>query len=95
MASVYILFSQKFDRFYIGSCNNLSYRVKQHLNKEFTKSFTSKINDWELYFFIDDLSYKQARLIEQHIKNMKSKKYIVNLKAHPEIINKLKQKYVK
>ena len=55
------------------------------MDKEFIKIFTSKINDWELYFFIDDLDYKQARLIERHIKNMKSKQYIVNLKTHPEI----------
>ena len=95
MASVYILFSQKLDRFYIGSCNDLSYRIGQHLNKEFTNSFTAKANDWELYFFIDNLAHQQSRLIERHIKNMKSRQYITNIKMHPEIIDKLKQRHMK
>ena len=56
MASVYILHSEKLDRFYIGSCKDLSYRMDQHLNKEFTGSFTTAAEDWELYLAIDELA---------------------------------------
>ncbi len=94
MASVYILFSNKLDRFYTGSCLDLSYRINQHLNKEFIKIFTAKTDDWELYFFMDDLQYEQCRHVERHIKNMKSKKYITNLKLHPAIAIRLKEKYI-
>ena len=83
MASVYILFSKKLDRFYTGSCNDLSYRIEQHFNKAFAQSFTANADDWELFFFVDNLHYKQARLIENHIKKMKSKVYIQNLKKYP------------
>ena len=93
MASIYILHSIQLDRFYIGSCKDLNYRISLHLDKEFTKAFTAKTNDWTLFFFVDDLEYNQARLIEQHIKKMKSKSYIRNLKSHPEIIKKLSEKY--
>jgi putative endonuclease len=93
MASVYILFSKKLDRFYTGSCKDLSYRIDQHFNKDFGKSFTAKTDDWEMFFFVDDLHYAQARMIEKHIKNMKSKVYIQNLKKHPEIMLKLIIKY--
>jgi len=93
MASVYILFSKKLDRFYIGSCKDLSYRMDQHLNKDFIKSFTARAEDWELYLFIDELAYRQARLIEMHLKKMKSKIYIQNLIKYPEIIERLKLKY--
>ncbi|MDP3558116.1 MAG: GIY-YIG nuclease family protein [Bacteroidota bacterium] len=93
MASVYILYSKNLDRFYTGSCKDLSYRIDQHFNKEFSKSFTTKENDWELYFFEDNLEYKTARAIEAHIKKMKSKTYILNLKQYPEMIIKLKEKY--
>ena len=93
MASVYILFSKKLDRFYTGSCDNLDYRIEQHLNKDFIKSFTAKTDDWELFFFVDHLQYVQARLIEGHIKKMKSKVYIQNLKKYPEIMQKLIDKY--
>ena len=93
MASVYILFSKKLDRFYTGSCNDLSYRIEQHLNKDFIRSFTAKTDDWELFFYVDDLQYAQARLIEEHIKKMKSKAYIQNLKKYPEIMQRLIVKY--
>lgn len=93
MASVYILFSKKLDRFYTGSCQDLTYRVEQHLNKDFGRSFTAKADDWELFFLIDDLEYTQARQIEEHIKKMKSKVYIQNLKKHPAIIQKLVAQY--
>jgi putative endonuclease len=93
MASIYILHSVKLDRFYIGSCKDLRYRIDQHLNKEFLKSFTAKVNDWTLFFFMDDLEYKQARLIELHIKKMKNRTYIQNLRKFREIIIRLKEKY--
>ncbi|MBS1520626.1 MAG: GIY-YIG nuclease family protein [Bacteroidetes bacterium] len=93
MASVYILYSKKLDKFYTGSCKELFYRLNQHLSKEFIDSFTAKADDWELYFSIDRLEYRQARLIEMHIKKMKSKTFIQNLKKYPEIIERLKLKY--
>jgi putative endonuclease len=94
MASVYILFSKKLNRFYTGSCKDLIFRIDQHLNKEFSQSFTTVVDDWELYFTIGGLSYQQARLIETHIKKMKSKIYIQNLKNYPEIVERLKVKYI-
>jgi putative endonuclease len=36
---------------------------------------------------------KQALRIEKHIKNMKSKKYIEDIKKYPEITERLKEKY--
>lgn len=93
MACVYILFSQKLNRFYIGSCNDLSQRIKLHSNKEFPKSFTAKVNDWKLFYSIDNLDYNQSRQIEIHIKKMKSKQYLQNLKRYPEIAQKLVERY--
>ena len=93
MASVYILFSKQLDRFYIGSCRDLSYRINLHLKKEFVKSFTTKADDWKLYYSIDDLIYRQSRQIETHIKKMKSSQYIQNLKKYPELPQKLIDKY--
>ena len=93
MASVYILFSNKLNNFYIGSCKDLSYRIDQHLNKEFAGSFTARAEDWILYLSIDELQYQQARAIEEHLKRMKSKAYIQNLLKYPEIIERLKIKY--
>jgi putative endonuclease len=93
MASIYILYSKKLNRYYAGSCKDLSYRIDQHLNKEYIKSFTAKTDDWDLFFSDDGLKYEQARLIESHIKRMKSKVFIENLRKYPEIFERLKLKY--
>ena len=93
MAIVYILFSNKLNQFYIGSCKDLSERITEHVKKIFTKCFTSKTDDWVLYLSITDLNYQQARLIELHIKRMKSTKYIKDLIKYPQLIEKLKNRY--
>jgi len=89
MAAVYILYSQSLDKYYIGSCIEVTERLDQHLSKIFPGAFTTKANDWVIFFSLIDLSYKQARSIESHIKSMKSKKYIQNLKKYPELSKKL------
>ena len=93
MATVYVLYSDSIDKFYTGSCNDLKKRLLQHQDKEFDSSFTRQATDWVLYFEIDKLDYQQERKIERHIKSMKSRKYIENLKKYPEIVDKLKRKY--
>jgi len=94
MAAVYILYSKMLDKYYIGSCLDMEKRLEDHRNRKFEKSFAARADDWVLYYSMCDLLYKQARLIEVHIKRMKSRKYIENLKSYPEIAEKLKQLYI-
>ncbi len=94
MANVYILHSETLDKFYIGSCLNIVERLEDHQNLTYKKSFTSNSDDWVLFLIITDLDYSQARKIEQHIKNMKSKIYIQNLKKYPEMVVKLKSRFL-
>ena len=89
MASVYILYSKNLDCCYTGSCLSLNDRLVEHEAKAYTNSFTAKTDDWELFYSIDNLPYQLARAIEKHIKRMKSKKYIENLKKYDEISIKL------
>ena len=93
MATLYILYSKKLLKYYIGSCLDIDERLSQHLNNTYSDSFTSKANDWELFFSLVDLHYAQARAIEKHIKGMKSRTYIENLKKYKEISIKLIEKY--
>ena len=64
MASVYILYSQSLDQYYVGSCKNLQSRINDHLSKYFPAAYTAKVNDWIIFFKLDELSYSQARKIE-------------------------------
>ena len=95
MCYCYILYSQKLDRFYIGSTIlRPEERLGSHLTDYYGKTkFTAKAKDWILTFNIKCHSIEQAQRIEHHIKRMKSKKYIQNLLTYPEISIKLLAKY--
>lgn len=94
MDIVYILFSNKLNRFYIGFTSDFDTRIEFHKNAQSHK-FTAKADDWELFFKIICESKVQGLQIEKHIKKMKSKTYIKNLVKYPDIILKLKDKYNK
>ncbi len=91
---VYILQSHKLNRFYIGETVNLENRLQQHYDKTYGKNkYTAKADDWVVYFSITCSSKNQAKAIERHIKKMKSKVYIQNLKNNPSLITELLAKY--
>jgi len=87
----YILSSNQLDKFYIGYTTVSSeVRLDRHLSKHYGLSrFTHKANDWELFLEIECVSPEQARKVERHIKSMKSKTFIYNLKKYPELIDKI------
>ena len=90
--TVYIIYSEKLNRFYTGFTTDFDVRFDFHLHAEKHK-FTAKADDWELHFKIECASKNQGLKIERHIKDMKSKKYIQNLLLYPEITQKLKERY--
>ena len=95
MACCYILFSEKLNRFYIGaSSETAEIRVERHNEKYYgDKKYSANANDWMIFFVFENLSFSQALKIEQHVKKMKSRAYIENLKKHIDISKKLIQKY--
>ncbi len=88
----YILFSEKLNRFYTGSTADFDERMEFHDTSD-ARKFTSKATDWTLFDKIECDSKTQALSIEKHIKSMKSKIYIRNLKQFPEMKEKLKIRY--
>ena len=61
--------------------------------KQSNPNSIAKYDDWVLYLTINNLEYEQARRLELHIKKMKSKKYIQNLKKFSEMQTKLIEKF--
>ena len=94
-AFVYILFSSSLDRFYIGSTRSSpEERLLKHNQKYYgNHKFTSIADDWILYHQIHCSGFSQARKIEDHLKKMKSKIFIKNLKKFPEISLRLLEKF--
>ena len=95
-AIVYILYSPSKRVFYTGfTTTTLEDRLQKHNSKYYGNKFTAISSDWEVYFFIECSSENQARDIESHIKRMKSRKYIQNLKQYPEMGQGLLFRYSK
>ena len=91
---VYILWSEKLSRYYIGQTENIEERLVKHntIDKD-RNDFTQKGIPWNLCFTIDCKSREQAIKIERQIKKMKSKKYIDNLRKYPEMRARLLDKF--
>ena len=83
MFTVYILRSNKLDRFHTGFTTNLNLRLHVHENAEVRK-FTAKADDWVLFLEITYESKAQGLAIEKHIQKMKSRVYLENLIKNPE-----------
>jgi len=79
--------------YYVGETIDLEERIVQHNMGFYNLAFTRVTNDWELFHSIECKSRITARKIEAHIKQMKSQKYIKDLKKYPEITLKLIKKY--
>ena len=92
---VYILFSPSLNRYYIGFTQEpIQTRLHLHNTSGYGKSrYTSTVDDWQVFYVIECICKNQGINIERHIKRMKSKVYIQNLKKYPEIQEKLKSRY--
>jgi putative endonuclease len=77
---VYILRSQKNNRFYIGSTDNIDKRLKEHnLGKS---KYTSESGPWKIVFQQEFGTLKLARQVEIKLKKLKNKNVL------EKIINK-------
>lgn len=71
---VYILYSVKKDRFYVGQTDDLDKRVASHLSG--SSPYTSSAKDWKLVHTEEYSSRTEVIKRENEIKRKKSRKYI-------------------
>ena len=74
MYTTYVLYSQNFDRIYIGLTNNLERRFKEH-NAERNKS-TKAYCPWEIVHTEKFETRIEARKREKYLKSYRGRKYI-------------------
>ncbi|MCE7058116.1 GIY-YIG nuclease family protein [Algoriphagus sp. AGSA1] len=77
MATMYILYSEKLAKYYVGACIDLQRRLYEH-NIGHSK-FTSTGIPWKLVYREDFDELITAKRRELQIKKMKSKKFIESL----------------
>jgi putative endonuclease len=90
---VYVLYSKKINHFYIGVSSNVEKRLLQHNSSFYKKAYTTQSNDWEVYYKSICLKKELAMKIERHIKKMRNRSYLENLKVYPLIFERLVEKY--
>ncbi|MGQ8337527.1 GIY-YIG nuclease family protein [Sunxiuqinia sp. A32] len=83
---VYIIYSQSVDRFYVGETINVSNRIAKHNSGVYERSSTKIANDWEVFLIIECMSRKQALMLENFIKRMKSRKFYTRLKEDQTMV---------
>ena len=81
-AYCYILYTQKLDKYYVGSTPDLVRRLDEH-NRGKDK-FTGTDMPWLLVYHETFRELKEARQREYYIKKQKSRKYIEGLIAQPK-----------
>src|SRR5687767_10870477 len=90
---VYILYSSKLNRYYIGMTENLELRLQFHNAPIESRKFTSKGIPWTLQASIPCDSKSQALRLEQFVKRMKSRVFIEKLISDTRLQHDLKNKF--
>jgi putative endonuclease len=89
----YIIYSQKLDKYYVGSSENFNERIVTH-NSDENENWSKVGRPWQEYLIIVCSTGRQARRIEKYIKKMKSRKYIEYLASDPENVVRLKNRFL-
>ena len=79
MYTVYILFSIRLNRYYVGYTNDLGRRIREHNRKK--GKYTDGGIPWEIVYTEEYSGKGDAMFREKAIKSKKSRKYIEELIA--------------
>ncbi|HWK99977.1 MAG TPA: GIY-YIG nuclease family protein [Parapedobacter sp.] len=74
MHYLYIIYSTKRDRYYVGSCRDIPERLRRHNSNH--RGFTGSASDWELVYHEIYASKPAVMFREREIKSWKSRKRI-------------------
>jgi putative endonuclease len=74
MFYIYILYSESFNRYYVGQCEDIAARLKRHNSRGVPS--TKPYVPWEMVYTETFLTRTEAMAREKEIKGKKSRKYI-------------------
>ncbi|WP_430906462.1 GIY-YIG nuclease family protein [Maribacter sp. 2-571] len=92
MHYLYILYSKKADRYYVGETPELDNRLRLHNQHHFKKGFTKAADDWKIVLSKECGSKRPAVFLERFIKRMKSRKFIEKVCNDPTILDDILSK---
>ena len=82
---VYILFSEKLNRFYVGTTDSVERRFIEHNTAVYKDGWSIRGIPWTLFSKIECNSSEEAYKLERFIKKMKSASFIRRLKEEEEL----------
>ena len=89
---IYILFSEKINRYYIGETHDTDGRLLKHNQNYYENSFTKAANDWKIVLKFECENRDESLFLEKFIKRMKSKKFIQKIISNPSILTDILDK---
>jgi len=99
MFYIYILYSKRSDKYYIGFTSDVIRRLEEHNNPLKNTKYTAKHLPWEIKVFFEcSDSRGNCLLIERFIKNQKSRNFLEKLiseKDNPEYFKNLTRNILK
>ena len=78
MYKVYALFSEKFNKIYIGFTTDMELRMKYH-NEISEKGWTHSFRPWKLIYFEEFQNKQEALKREKQLKSFRGREFIRNL----------------
>ncbi len=79
---VYILYSDSFDKFYIGQTNDVESRVKRH--NAGTEKATKPYLPWRLIWFTEKSSRQEAMELEKKLKNLSKSRLLIFIQKYSQ-----------
>jgi putative endonuclease len=83
MFYVYILYSTRFDKFYIGQTNDLDNRLERH--NAGTVSSTKPFLPWKMIFYISKETRSEALILEKKLKNLTKARILDFIKKYKSV----------
>ncbi len=93
MHTVYIIYSDSLDKYYVGESIDAYERLIQHNLGLYQGAYTKAATDWVIKLLLECRDKQHAKKVENHIKQMKSRVYIKNLMKYEAMQQKLVQRY--
>jgi putative endonuclease len=78
MYQVYVLYSENYQKIYIGMTSNLEARLKSH-NELGTKGWTIKYCPWVIIYTEETKTKQEALIRERQLKSAKGREFIWSL----------------
>ena len=75
MFTVYVLYSEKYDKIYIGYTSNIEQRLLSH-NKLSQKGYTVKYRPWKIVYTEKFITKKEALQREKELKSSRGRNFI-------------------